>query len=237
MDNRAEHWEAEFVTDGWNDLVDTSLSEVYIILIVFSIIGVFEAICGFAPFFINFWVDVNHQFENQLEQALEKVFVLFYDAGNSLNHGNVELDWLLSNIGITEIVFKRDFFCLFKDLFKFALEEFWLDFSNFIEFDHCILQNSLFVPICSFPDDIIHVWDQRTKLFRVSLLNALKIVRQCLQGTQPNVEVFVIECFLEESHKVVLILVHMLSDVSKQAVEDLKSSINLDNDFRVNKLE
>lgn len=123
--------------------------------------------------------------------------ILLYNTWNSFDNGYVKFDWLLPDLLVCKIAFANDADGVIENRFKSWLEEFWLDFCNFIEFDKCILKNTFVIFLASQNNNIKHIWDQINKLLGISHLYGLKVVADCLEGGESDVEGFVVKCLSE----------------------------------------
>jgi len=80
---------------------------------------------------------------------------------------------LLSDVWIGKVRFADNVNSVLKDLLELGLEELWLDFSDFIEFNEGVLQHNLIVFRGSCSDYIVHVGNQLDHRFHIFLLHCL----------------------------------------------------------------
>jgi len=94
----------------------------------------------------------------------------------------------LADFVICEISLKNDVFSDSKDILQSLLEEFWLDFCNFIELNPSVLKYGLIIFFVSNNDYVNHIFDQILEFLSINLLNSLQVVAQSLKRSKFNIK-------------------------------------------------
>ena len=131
----------------------------------------------------------------------------------------------MSNLWVGKVTLANDVHGVAENVLEFRLEEFWLDFSDFIELDESILKNDLVLcfRIGSHSYDVVHIWYEVNEWFCILSLNGLQVVRYRLEGSESNIQTLMVKSFSENSKKITLELVQVVDNVCKEPIEHLKS--------------
>jgi hypothetical protein len=158
---------------------------------------------------------------------LEKLGILLHNTWDSLNDGDLELDWLLSDDWVTEVVLQSDLFENVEQVLEVLLEISWLNISDVIELNHSIFQNGLLILVESVLDNHSHFLEKWGELLGVGSLSNLQILGKGLHRRKLNVKIGVTQSLVEDLVELVLTLDEDVHHVSEQSIEDGQSSVLL----------
>lgn len=201
-------WEANCVTNSWNDLVNAALSEVDIVLTVHLILlSIFKSLLGPHPVFWDIIIDVNHKLKDGLDKVLQEVFILLGNWWNSLNYGDKEFNWKLSDLLVSKIIFQNNWANCGEDILKLRLEEFRFNFCNLVEFDEGVFEDNFIIFFCSISDHLEHAWYELNKLFCIFLFNSFQVAWNCTKSRQFNIKRLMTQSLHENTFEFILVLV------------------------------
>lgn len=102
------------------------------IILLFFLISL-EAFLGSHPALINISVNVDHEFEDDVEHCFQSFLVFLDDGWLSFDDGHEELNRLVSDGHVGEVILSDDGRQLEEEVFEVASKKLWLDLCDFIE--------------------------------------------------------------------------------------------------------
>jgi hypothetical protein len=154
LSNEGEH---DLISDAGHKSVDTRLSELHVGVVLLFFESV--AFLGSQPRLVNVFIDVNHDFENLLEDVLKDgVSLIFLDYRRSaLNQSEDEFKRLVSDGVVGEVIALTDGLEASVEFVEGGLEKVGLNFSKLVEFNKGIFKDGLVILLESLSDDSGHL--------------------------------------------------------------------------------
>lgn len=195
---------------------------------VFFFVGILtEAFLWREPILWDVRVNVDHKFEDLLEDLLDEFSVLLYKTWLALNQGDDKLERLLPNASICEILGCDDWLQGLEHISEVGLEKEGFDLSQLVKLDKSVLEHYLVTAVEGINNDSGHCWDEFSEGLGVFAFSGAEQVGDGLEGSEFDVEALVEQGLSENSGEVCLELNQVVHDVSEQAVEDLEGGVDL----------
>ena len=229
--NQGEH---DGLTDTCDKSVDSLLAEADVVLFL---ILTSESFLWLEPVSLNVLIDINHELEDKFKDILDHGLVLLCKGWLSLDHGDDELERLMSNRIISKFFVRDNWLKSLVEGLEISAEEVWLNLSKFVELNKSILEHGFILLVEGLGHDSGHEGQKLDELLSVLALGDGQVVGESLESSDLNVQILELESSLEDASELVLVLYEMVKDVTEESVEDDESGVNLCLVLTLNELE